>query len=205
MTVKEGLSAIANEVLADAQKEANAIVLNAENDAKEALRKAKQQADKNAQTILTKAASRAEAEKRRIASVTEIDMRNILLQAKEDLVDAAFEKVLVKLKEFAASQKYQRYLLKSIQQATQGLSQESLVLKVNAKDKAWLTQELDRLSKKLSCELRLSDEKCDIIGGFKAQTADGKLTFDGTIDNRLNELKPQLRMELAKIMFKEEK
>jgi vacuolar-type H+-ATPase subunit E/Vma4 len=50
----------------------------------------------------------------------------------------------------------------------------------------------------------LLDETGDFIGGPKAQTLDGKLTFDGTIDNKLNELKPLLRVELAKIMFKEE-
>ena len=37
MSVKEGLSAIANEVLTDVQKEAKAIVLTAKNDAEEAL------------------------------------------------------------------------------------------------------------------------------------------------------------------------
>ncbi len=205
MSVKEGLSAIANEVLAEVEKEAVAIVLEAKNDAAEALKTAKQQADKNYQTILNQAAARAEAEKRRIASVTEVEMRNYLLLAKEELVDAAFEKALVKLKEFASSEEYQRYLLKLIKEVAKGLGQKSLVIQVNAKDKAWLTQEeLDRLSKKVNCELKLQDETEDFIGGFKTQTADGKITFDSTIDNKLHELKPQLRVELAKIMFKEE-
>jgi vacuolar-type H+-ATPase subunit E/Vma4 len=85
------------------------------------------------------------------------------------------------------------------------LEQKSLVIQVNAKDKEWLTQEeLDRISQKLNCELKLLDETGDFIGGFKTQTVDGKLTYDSTIDNKLSELKPQLRVELAKIMFKEE-
>ena len=37
MSVKNGLAAIANEVLADVQKEAEALVLTAKNDAKETL------------------------------------------------------------------------------------------------------------------------------------------------------------------------
>jgi V/A-type H+/Na+-transporting ATPase subunit E len=206
VSVKDGLSAIANEVLADVQKEAIAIVLEAKNHACEALKTAKQQADKNYQTILSLAVARAEAEKRRIASVTEVEMRNYLLEAKEELVDAAFEKALVRLKEFAATKDYQRYLLKLIKEVATGLGQKSLVIQVNARDKAWLTQEeLNHVSKRLNCELKLLDETEDFIGGFKTQTADGKITFDSTIDNKLNELKPQLRVELAKIMFKEEK
>ena len=205
MSVKNGLAAIANEVLADVQKEAEALVLTAKNDAKETLKTAKQQADKNYQTILTQATARAEAEKRRIASITEVEMRNLLLQAKEELVDAAFEKALARLKEYAASKEYHRYLLKLIREVAKALGQKSLFIQVNAKDKEWLTQEeLDRISQKLNCELKLLDETGDFIGGFKTQTVDGKLTYDGTIDNKLSELKPQLRVELAKIMFKEE-
>ena len=205
MSVKNGLAAIANEVLADVQKEAEALVLTAKNDAKETLKTAKQQADKNYQMILTQATARAEAEKRRIASITEVEMRNLLLQAKEELVDAAFGKALARLKEYAASEEYHRYLLKLIREVAKALDQKSLFIQVNANDKEWLTQEdLDHISKKLNCELKLLDETGDFIGGFKTQTVDGKLTYDSTIDNKLSELKPQLRVELARIMFEEE-
>ena len=72
----------------------------AENEAKETLRVAKEQADKTYHAILAEANQKAEGEKRKIASVTEVELRNRLLQTKEDLVDEAFEKALVKLKEF---------------------------------------------------------------------------------------------------------
>jgi len=62
---------------------------------------------------------------------------------------------------------------------------------------------LNRLSKKLRRELNLSDENEDFIGGCKIQTIDGKITYDSTIDNRLQELKPALRVEVAKILFGE--
>lgn len=205
MSVKTGLSAIADEVLTDVQKEAEALVQTAKNDAKEALKIAKQQADKNYQTMLNQATAKAEAEKRRIASVTEVEARNYLLQAKEELVDAAFEKALMNLKEFASSDAYHNYMLKLMREVVEGLNQKSLVIQVNAKDKAWLTEEeLSRLSKKLNCELELLSRTGDFIGGFKAQTVDGKITFDSTIDNKFDELKPQLRVEIAKVMFKEE-
>ena len=205
MSVKKGLAAIADEVLADVQKEAEALILTAKNDAKETLKTAKEQADKNYQTIITQATARAEAEKRRIVSTTEVEMRNSRLQAKEELVDAAFEEALARLKEYSASEAYHRYLLKIIREVTKAMGQKSLFIQVNANDKEWLMQkELNRISKKLNCELKLLDVTGDFIGGFKMQTLDGKLTYDSTIDNKLSALKPQLRVELAKIMFKEE-
>jgi vacuolar-type H+-ATPase subunit E/Vma4 len=42
------------------------------------------------------------------------------------------------------------------------------------------------------------------MGGCVIQTGDGKVTYDSTIDNRLKELKPNLRVEVAKILFEKE-
>jgi len=205
VSVKDGLSAIANEVLGDVQKEAEAIILSSQNQAKETLKAAKQQADENYKTVISQATAKAEGEKRKIASVTEVEMRNRLLQSKEELVDIAFNKALAKVKEFAATEEYHRYLLKLIEEAAKRIGQKKLALRVNAKDKAWLTQDtLNRLSKKLNCELTLLDQTEDYIGGFKIQTADGKITYDSTLDNRLTELKPVLRVEVAKILFGKE-
>ena len=205
MSIKDGLSAIASEVLGDVQKEAEAIILAAENEAKETLKAAKEQADQNYQTIINQAKTKAENERRKIASVTEVEMRNRLLQTKEDLVNTAFEKALIKLEDFVTTEKYHEYLLKLIEEVAERIDQKNLVVQVNAKDKAWLTQDiLNPLSKKLHCELKLSDQTEDCIGGCKIQTVDGKITYDSTIDNRLQELKPALRVEVAKILFGKE-
>jgi V/A-type H+/Na+-transporting ATPase subunit E len=202
MSNKHGISAIANEVIGDVQKEAVALITDAENLAKETLREAKEQADQEYQSILNQANSRIETEKRKIASVTEVEMRNRLLQAKEDLVDAAFEKALTKLKAFVKTKDYQDYLLNSIENNAQKIGQKSLVVQVNAKDKGWLTQDmLDRLSKKLKCKIKLSNETENYLGGCKIQTADSKIIYDGTLDNRLQEFKPILRVEVAKMLF----
>lgn len=205
MAVKNGLSAIANEVVNDVQKEAEAIILNAEKEAKETLKAAKQQSEQNYQSIMNQATAKAEGEKRKIASVTEVDMRNRLLQVKEGLVDAAFEKALEKLQDFVATEEYHHYLLKLIENVAKRIDQKDLVIQVNAKDKVWLTQDvLNRLSKKLHCELSVSDQMENFIGGCKIETKDGKVTYDSTIDNRLKELKPTLRVEVAKILFEKE-
>jgi V/A-type H+/Na+-transporting ATPase subunit E len=204
MSVKNGISAIAKDVVGDVQKDAEAIILVAENEAKTTLKAAKEQADQNYRATITQAKAKAEAEKRKIASVTEVDMRNLLLQTKEDLVDVAFEKALVELKNFTETADYHDYLLKVIQSAAQRMGQKDLVVQVNPKDKAWLTLDvLKRLSKKLHCELRLSDKTEDYLGGCIIQTEDGKIIYDATLDNRLQELKPVLRVELAKTLFGE--
>ncbi len=134
-----------------------------------------------------------------------MEIRNRLLQTKEDLVDAAFEKTLTKLEKFTETKEYMNYLLRLIEQVAKQIDRKNLVVQVNAKDKTWLTQAtLNSLCKKLNCELTLSDETEEFIGGCKIETEDGKITYDSTIDNRLQELKPALRVEVAKILFEKE-
>ncbi|MGD6852604.1 MAG: V-type ATP synthase subunit E [Candidatus Bathyarchaeia archaeon] len=204
MTVKTGISAIANEVIGDVQKEAEALILAAENQAKESLKVANEKAKENYRAIVAQAKHKAEGEKRKIASVAEVEVRNRLLQTKEDLVDEAFERALEKLKNFAQSSEYNDFLLNLIEATAKKMGQKNLVVQVNAKDKGWLTQDmLKKTSKKIKSELQLSEETEDCIGGCKIQSGDGKIIYDATLDNRLEELKPQLRVQIAKQLFGE--
>jgi V/A-type H+/Na+-transporting ATPase subunit E len=205
LSTKSGVAAIANEVIGDVQKEAEAIIQAAESEAKETLRAAKEQADQTYRQILAESKEKAEAEKRKITSVTEVDMRNGLLQTKEDLVDEAFDKATAKLKRFVETEEYPTYLLGQIEEIAKKMDQKVHVVEVNAKDRGWLTVDmLKHASKKLHVEFTISDQTENYIGGCKVHSEDGKIVYDGTIDNRLDELKPKLRAEIAKQFFTEE-
>ena len=204
MSVKNGIAAISSEVLGDVQKEAEATILEAENQARETLKSAKHEADQKYREILSQAKLKAEAERRKIASVTEVEMRNRQLQTKEDLVDVAFEKALAKLREFVEKPEYQKYLLDLVAEVAKKIGQKDLVVQVNAKDAAWLSQEeLAPIAKQLNAELKLAKATEQFIGGCIIQTADGKIIYNSTIDSRVEELKPTLRVEVAKILFGE--
>ena len=204
MSGKNGISAIAKVVVGDVQKEAEALILAAEQEAKTTLKVAKELADQNFKAVIAQAKTNTDADKRKIASITEVEIRNRLLQIKEDMVDAAFEKSLTKLKAFKESEEYHHYLLKNMQNAIERIGQKDLIIQVNAKDKDWLTLDvLKRLSKKLNCELKLSEKTGDFLGGCIIQTQDEKIIYNATLDNRLQELKPVLRVELAKTLFGE--
>jgi len=203
--IRTGLSAIAREVLEDVQKEAEVIVLNAEREAKGTLKAAKIEADKIYATALVEAAARIEAENKRIQSLSEVEARNRLLETKEELVDAAFEKALIQLKVFASADAYHNYLLKLIEEAVKKIGKRELVIHVNRADKIWLAKKnLLTLSHKLDVDLRLAGETENFIGGCKIQTADEKIVYDNTLENRLEQLKTAIRSEVAKILFAKE-
>ena len=204
MSVKSGVTAIANELIGDVQKEAEAIIAAAEREAKETLRLAKEKADGTYHAILSEANEKAEAEKRKIASTTEVELRNRLLQTKEELVDEAFEKATAKLKIYVETNEYETYLLKLIENIANKMEQKFLLIEVNERDKTYLTADfLKKISKKTKTELKFSEQTCNCIGGCKVQTEDGKIVYDCTLDNRIKELKPDLRAQIAKSLFGE--
>jgi V/A-type H+-transporting ATPase subunit E len=204
MGVKNGISAIANDVINDVQKEAETIICAAENEAKATMKSAKEEADQIYGAIINQAKATVEAEKRKISSKTEVEIRNQLLQMKEDLVDIAFEKAFVELKNFVETKSYNDYLIKLIQSTVEKMVKKDVSIQVNSKDRKLLTPDLLKsLSRKCSCELRLSEKTEGHIGGCIIQTEDGKIIYDATLDNRMQELKPILRVDLAKILFGE--
>jgi V/A-type H+/Na+-transporting ATPase subunit E len=204
MSIKNGISAISDEVVGDAQKMAEATISDAEKEAKETLQTAKREADEKYRAFVDRAKVQAESEGRKIASVTEVEMRNCLLASKEELVVATFEQAFAKLRNFAETEEYQTYLVKNIEEVALKIGQKDLIIEVNDADASWLTQEiLKPLSDKLHAKLKLTKSNQPFIGGCIIQTGDGKIIYNSTLDTRLDELKPMLRVEVAKILFGE--
>ena len=202
MDIKPGISAIAHEIIADIQKEAETNLTDAQNQAKETLQIAHKKAQETYHNIITDAKKHAEAEKHKHASATEVEMHNHLLQTKEELVDNVLKHALETLQEFTKTPKYHNYLLELIQTTSEKLAQNNLIVYISANDKIWLTKELlSTISKKLQITLQLAPETLNIIGGCKIQHADGKITYDATFDSHLQELKPPLRSQILTILL----
>ncbi len=204
-SIKKGLAAIASEILEDVKKEAEKIIRDAEKKGEEILRKAKEEAERTRVRLLAEAKEKGEIEKKKMKSLTEMEIRNKLLQVKEELVNTVFDEALARLKQFVKSGSYHDYLLKFIQEAAEKIDSDTLIVYVNPKDKEWLAQgNLDKLSGKLGIKLILADETENCLGGCIVKTSDGKMSYDNTFEKRLQLLKPVLRIKVAKILFEKE-
>jgi vacuolar-type H+-ATPase subunit E/Vma4 len=203
--IKKGLVAIASEILEDVKEESETIIRDAEKKAEEILRDTRTEAEKRWASLLVETKEKGEAEQKKIQSLTVIEVRNRLLQAKEEHVNAVFDKAFARLKEFVESEKYPSYLLAFIEEAVKKIEADSLVVYVNSKDRKWLANgKLDELSGKLGVMLALADETKNCLGGCIVKTPDGKLSQDNTFEKRLEALKPILRIKVAKILFEKE-
>jgi vacuolar-type H+-ATPase subunit E/Vma4 len=204
--IKEGLVAIAGEVLADLQKETEAIIYKSEMEAKEKLEKAKVEAESMYAQVVGVAKEEIVASQRRAIALIEVEIRNHLLRVKESLVDDVFEGVKGRLDQFVVASAYYPFLLVLIEEAARKVSGKSLVVFVNSKDGEWLLDgNLERLSKKMRVTLLLSDESIECIGGCRVQSSDGRRGFDNTLNARLDLAKESARGRVAKILFDLEK
>ncbi len=154
---------------------------------------------------MNEAKTKAGSERKKIESLTEVETRNRLLRKKEQLVNDTFDKALQQLIAFTKTEEYHDYLVDLIRETATKLNSKNVILRLNAEDKRRLTKkDLTRISEKLGVQLKLSETAEDCIGGCRLQTPDKKVLYDNTIENRLQQLKPYLRVEVARILFGKE-
>jgi V/A-type H+-transporting ATPase subunit E len=49
-------------------------------------------------------------------------------------------------------------------------------------------------------KLKLSDKPINVIGGIRLRSADGSITYDNTLDSRIERLKPLIRKNIVQML-----
>ena len=104
------------EILQQAQKEANRMLTKAKTENSEFSEKENKKVQKEVEAIKDKATEEAQALKERVISNANLKSRDMILQAKEELVDDILERVLERLKNIDAKKylKFVENILKSL-------------------------------------------------------------------------------------------
>jgi V/A-type H+/Na+-transporting ATPase subunit E len=204
-TVSKGLSGIAKEILEDAAREAESIILKAETQGEKILEDAVKEAEKKYRNIIDKTENSVEAERKAKITLLEIEIRNKLLKVQDELVNEAFEKAQAKLKEYTTTEAYKDCLTKLVLEAAKDLGAEKAVIQLNQHDYDLLTEEkLKELSKKIKVHLVKLDKPIITIGGVIVKSSDDQIIVNNTFENRLIMFKANLRVKIANTLFKEE-
>lgn len=135
-----------------------------------------------------------EAEKihKQIVGSSDLESRNKQLLLVEKAIDDAFEKALEKINSTNRSGDYSKLISSLIEEATKTLGSSDVTIFTNSKDKETIQSVISNFS-----GAELSSETIDCLGGIKIRSKDGSMTFDNTIDARLERLKPLIRKEIA--------
>jgi V/A-type H+/Na+-transporting ATPase subunit E len=144
--------------------------------------------------------SRKQAEnlKRQILGSRRLESRNQELLLIEMAVNNYFEKARERFRELSRDKEYKNMLNEMIEDCISAIGTGEIIIESNEKDSKIVAEIVAKKPKKV--KLTLSDTPMNVIGGLRAISPDGSLTFDSTIELRMERLKPLIRKEIVQTL-----
>ena len=142
--------------------------------------------------IISDGKKEADKIEKQITGSSDIEARNKQLMVLEEAVDKVFSTALDQIANVDRSGDYSNLIKNLIEEATQILGSSEISIYTNAKDKDVVQSALSQFT-----GAELSSETIDCLGGIKVKSKDGTMTFDNTLDARIERLKPLIRKEIA--------
>jgi V/A-type H+-transporting ATPase subunit E len=151
--------------------------------------------------IIESAKKQAENLKRQIVGSNRLAARNQELVMIEKAVNEAFEEAKKKLATFRNKEIYKSLMNKTVEESISSVDSNEVIIECNKNDADLVRKILTDLQKKNpKLQARVSDQYIDAIGGIKVKSADGAMTYDDTIDSRIERLKPLIRKNIAQML-----
>ena len=138
--------------------------------------------------IISDGNKEADKIEKQIVGSSDLETRNKELMVLEEAVDKVFSKALDQI----ANEDHSNLIKTLLEEATKILGTTEVTVFTNTKDKDAVQSSLSQFS-----GAELSSDTIDCLGGVKVKSKDGAMTFDNTIDARIERLKPLIRKEIA--------
>ena len=203
--MSSGTDKIVSSIMSEAQGKADVIIQDANADASAILAKAEKTAEVEKTKILENGKKQSEMRYQQIISEAKMNARRAKLDAKEDVIEAAFSQATGELKEKAAEggDEYKDSLSKMIKEAADEIGGNDLIIQLNEADTNKFKQEIssDNTFELDGIKFQLG-EPIKTIGGAILKTSNGDIEVNNTIEARLERFKSILRSEVADVLFK---
>lgn len=150
--------------------------------------------------IIESSKKQAENLKRQIVGSSRLAARNKELVMIETDVNEAFEKAKTKLANSGNDSSYKALMAKIVEDSLPSVGSDEVIIECTKNDVELVKKIVADLSKKSKIKARVSDQPINALGGIKVKSADGTMSFDNTIDSRLERLKPLIRKNIARML-----
>ena len=129
---------------------------------------------------------------KQIIGGADIEARNKQLIALENSVDKVFTNALDQIANSDRSGEYANLIKSLLDESTQILGTSEVIVLTNSKDRDVVQSTLSGFPGS-----ELSPDSIECLGGVIIKSKDGSMTFDNTLDARIERLKPLIRKEIA--------
>ena len=129
---------------------------------------------------------------KQIVGSADLATRNNALLLVQESADKVLEKAKEKIQNMDRNSEYSSLITKLLTEATEALNTSEVIVFTNSKDKEVVQSAVSSLS-----GAEMSNDTIDCMGGVKVTSKDGSMSFDNTIDARIELLKPLIRKDIA--------
>ena len=202
--MSSGTDKIGSSILSEAQRKDDVIIQDANSEVSAIQAKAEKTAEAEKTKILENGKKQSEMRYQQIISEAKMNARRAKLDAKEDVIEAAFSQATGELKQKAAdgNDDYKDSLSKMIKEAADEIGGNDLIIQLNEADTNQFKQELSSDTFELDGIKFQLGEPIKTIGGAILKTSNGDIEVNNTIEARLERYKSILRSEVADVLFK---
>jgi len=138
--------------------------------------------------------------KRQIIGSTRLNARNKQLLLVEAAVNEVFEKAKVELRSVGKNENYKQLMNILLDEGLSAIGKDDMIVECSKNDTE-LVKKLTAFSdRQKKIKLTLSEKPIDVIGGVRIRSADLSLTYDGTLDSRIERLKPLIRKSIVQML-----
>ena len=192
MASNSSLEQSIDKILKKTEKEILLDLKNSGSDSKQTLDDSLTKLEQEYDKVLSDGKKEADKIEKQIIGSSDLEVRNKQLLLLEEGVDKVFSKALDQIANVDRSGDYSNLITTMLDESTKILGTTEVTVFTNAKDKDVVQSALSKFS-----GAELSSDTIDCLGGIIIKSKDGTMTFDNTIDARIERLKPLIRKEIA--------
>jgi V/A-type H+/Na+-transporting ATPase subunit E len=151
--------------------------------------------------ILEGARKQGDNLKRQIVGSSRLSARNRQLVLIESAVNDTFEKAKTILASSNKENSYRLLMRKILKDSVMMIDSDQVIVECNKNDIELVEQAIsDSFKDNNKIKIKMSDHPLNAIGGIRLTSADGSMTFDNTLDSRIERLKPLIRKNIAQML-----
>ena len=192
MSSNSGLESTIDQVLERNSSEFSQSLKNSLTDAQKTLSDSLPMLEEEYEKIIADGKKEADKIEKQIIGSADLQSRNKTLLIVQESTDKVLEKAKEKISNMDRNSEYSSLISKLLTEATSALNTSDVIVFTNSKDKDVVQSAVSSIS-----GAELSNDTIDCMGGVKVTSKDGSMSFDNTIDARIELLKPLIRKDIA--------
>jgi V/A-type H+/Na+-transporting ATPase subunit E len=151
--------------------------------------------------IVEGAKKQAENLKRQIVGSSRLAARNKQLLLIDTAVNNACEKAKTDLASSNKEESYRVLITRMLENSVSAIGSDEVIVECNKNDFDLVKKAITDLSKdNTKSKVKLSDQPINSIGGIRVRSADGSVTYDNTMDSRIERFKPLIRKDIVQML-----